>query len=241
MTTKILRFIMPVLLICSLFCFNALDMAFSGVLDEYTAPKHVVYESSVWTFEFDLDVDFSSDGTSTAKISGVRKKHHESWADLSLTANVVKVSKSSNKVSAHVEIAITGHANRFSAPLPTADKPSTWTWSEGSKEPFTDTMEELVVFPLDMHPELAGIEHFEVGDPTELPVDGWQPTKPDSASAESGSPAMIEDVKGRVKVKKARGGDWIDATRGMELEIGDMVKTLSNGKVSVELFEKEEK
>ena len=50
---------------------------------------------------------------------------------------------------------------------------------------------------------------------------------------------MIEDVKGRVKVKKARGGDWIDAARGMELEVGDMVKTLSDGKVSVELFEKD--
>jgi hypothetical protein len=239
MKIKILRVIVPLLFIFSLFYFNALDTAFSEVLDEYTAPKHVVFESSVWTFEFDLDVDFSSDGTATAKISNVRKTHPPSWADLSLTATVAKVSKSSDKITALVEIAITGHANRFRAPLPTADDPGTWTWSEGSKEPFTDTMKEWVVFPYDKYPELAGIEHFEAGDPTVVSVDGGQPTKPDSGSSESGSKAKIDYVKGRVKVKKA-GGDWIDATKGMELEIGDMVKTLSDGKVSVYLFEKDE-
>jgi hypothetical protein len=238
--TKIIIFIVPVLMIFSLFCFNALDTACAGVLDEYTAPKHVVYESSVWTFEFDLDVDFSSDGTATAHISGVHKTHPQSWADLSLTATVVKVSKSSDKVTAQVEIAITGHANRFRAPLPTADDPGTWTWSEGSKEPFTDTMKEWVVFPYEKYPELAGIEHLEPGAPTVLSVDGGQPTKPDSGSGEIGGPAMIDEVHGMVRVKKARGGDWIAATRGMELEIGDMVKTLSNGKISVYLFEKDE-
>ena len=240
MKIKTIRFIVPFLLNFSLLYFTALDTACAGVVDEYTAPKHVVYESSVWTFEFDLDVDFSADGTATAKISGVRKKHPPSWADLSLTATVEKVSKSSDKITAFVEIAITGHANHFSAPLPTADDPSTWKWSEGSKEPFTDTMKEWVLFPYDTYPELAGIEHLEPGAPTQLSAGGWQPTKPDSGSVESGSPAMIDEVHGRVKVKKARGGDWIDATRGMELEIGDMVKTLSDGKVSVELFARDE-
>jgi hypothetical protein len=99
-------------------------------------------------------------------------------------------------------------------------------------------MNEWVMFPYDMYPELANIEHFAPGDPIVVSVDGWQPTKPDGGSSETSSTAMIEDVDGKVKVKKA-GGDWIDATRGMELEIGDMVKTLSNGTVSVALFEKD--
>ncbi|MEJ2066474.1 MAG: FecR family protein [Deltaproteobacteria bacterium] len=240
MKIKTVRSIMPFLLIFSLFYFAASDTAFSGVLDEYTAPKHVVYKSSVWTFEFDLDVDFSSDGTATAKISNVRKKHDESWADLSLTANILKIRKSADKVSAYIEINLTGHGNHFSAPFVTADDPSTWTWSEGSKEPYTDTMNEWVMFPYDMYPELADIEHFEPGAPTEFSVAGGQSTKPDSGSVESGSPAMIDKPHGRVKVKKASGGDWIDATKGMELEIGDMVKTLSDGTVSVVLFAQDE-
>jgi hypothetical protein len=237
---KTVRLIVSLLMAFSWFSLSAFDTAFSGTRDEYTAPKHVMYAKSVWTFEFDLDVDFSSDGTATAKISNVKKIHDQSWASLSLTANVMEIEKAADNVSAYIEINITGQGNHFSAPFVTADDPETWTWSEGSKEPYTDTMNEWVMFPYDMYPELAGIEHFEPGTPTVLPVDGGQPTEPDSGSGESGGKAMIDEVHGRVKVKKARGGDWIDATRGMELEIGDMVKTLSDGKVSVVLFAKDE-
>jgi hypothetical protein len=232
--TKTVSFLVFVLLIFSLFYFSALDMAFSGVLDEYTAPKHIVYESSVWTFEFDLDVDFTSSGTATAKISNVRKKHPPSWADLSLTANILKIRKSADKVSAYVEINLTGHGNHFSAPFVTADDPSTWTWSEGSKEPFTDTMNEWVMFPYDMYPELAGIEHFEVGDPIEFSVDGWTPPSKPDTEENFEHRTYIKSYKGKVKVKKA-GGNWIDVEINMELEIGDMVKTLSDGKAEIVL------
>ena len=236
MIAKIVRLLVPVLMVLSLFYCSALNTAFSGVRNEHTAPKHIVYESSVWTFEFDLDVYFSSDGTATTQITGVRKKHPQSWADLSLTATVVEVNKSYDKVTAHVEIAITGHANRVWAPLPTADDPSTWTWSEGSKEPHTDTMNEWVMFPYDMYPELAGIEHFTAGDPTVVSVDGWQPTKPDSGSEEEfPQRTFIKSCNGMVKIKKAGKSDWIYAEINMELEIGDTIKTLSNGKADIVL------
>jgi hypothetical protein len=239
--TKIVRLIVPLLLMFCVICFTASDKVFAvdqDFIDKYTAPKHVVYEGWAYGYEFDVDIDFSSDGTATAKISGLRTQHSQAYTSLNLTAEVTHIAKGNDMVKAMVEIKATGKTRSVHMPLATAKDPSTWTWGEVSEEPSTDDFREMLFFPYDKYPELEKIESFEQGSATEVYVEETQdqepePTKPESLE-EVEVRTYLKSKEGMVRIKKAD-GRWVKAEEGMELEVGDMVKTLSNGKVEVVL------
>ena len=201
---------------------------------EYTAPRHVVSEGWAYGYEFDVDIDFSPDGKATAKISGLRIDHTQAYVSLVLTAEVIKVIKRDDMVRAVVKIESIGRGRSVSMPLATSRDPSTWTWGDVGDE-FNDSFREMLFFPYDKYPDLEKIESFEVGSPIQFTaVDQTQEeitaSEPQD-SLEIESRTYLKKIEGMVRIKKA-GGSWSKAEVGMDLEIGDMVKTLSNGKAT---------
>jgi hypothetical protein len=225
------------LLMFALFLFAARDIVYGRstqeFIDEYTAPRHVVIPQGVWTFEFDLDLDFSSSGIATAKISNLHGKHPQSWASLTLKAEVIHISKDSEIIRATVEIKGSGYAKSFHAPLPTMGDASTWEWGEPSEEATTIKKKEMVFFPYEKYPELQDLENLQAGPVSEFSASDSQ--KPELGSGEEPQNRIyLQSFRGMVRVKKA-GGDWQKARPGIELNAGDMVKTFANGRATVYL------
>ncbi len=229
-----------IVLIFSLFYFSVSGAVFpASVLDEYVSPRHLVYSGGVWTFEYDVSVNVSQDGTATASVSNVHPRHSGAWGGLNLTADVLRVKKLSNRINVTVEIKINGHARGVSAPLPSLGKPSEWTWKEGSKDPYTDTITEVVMLPFDIYPELENIENLNSGDPTETTLDEEPIPQQPGEEVESGKfdieamdKTTLAASPGEPNTCRLR----VSVTRGMQDENGKVVVRPAAG-VSV-TFEK---
>ena len=231
MKRKVLIFTGAILLF-SFFYFNLKNSAFcSSALDEYKSPRHIAWDHGVWGFEFDVSASVSANGKATANISGLRPYNSGSWASLSLKPHILKVSKSSNRITVVMEVKLKGRARRYSRP----GGSDSVNWGEAGKEPFTDTKKVSVMLSFDEHPELAGIENLHPGECAETVLDQESSSQKPEDSEEATQISYLVSTSGFVRIKKAPGNNWIKAVKNMKLEPGDTVKTLANGKATVNL------
>lgn len=230
MKRKVLIFISGIL-VFNLFYFGVFGaFSFASALGEYKSPRHIAWDHGVWGFEFDVSVSVSPDGKATANISGLRPYHSGAWASLSLRPHILRVSKSSDRITVVMEVKLKGRARRYSRP----GDSDTVNWGEAGKEPFTDTKKVSVMLTFDDHPELAGIENLQPADSPETVLDEEPTSQKPEDTEEIKDIIYLENAQGFVRIKKA-GGNWIKAERGMKLEPGDSIKTLANGKATVYL------
>jgi hypothetical protein len=198
-------------------------------IKEYLAPKRVAYENSSYSFTFDVDVNFSRDGKATPIISNLQKRNSQAWGPLAVRAWVTNISKHRDMVVVEIEAEARGYGRWFSSSYGQPVK-----WGKNSENETRLEFKDMIYFPFDRYPDLARMEHFEPGGEAELSVpEEPVPSKPEQAQGSEWLSKIIT-VEGMVRIKKAN-GEWLDAMPGMELEIGDYVKTGSDGKTEFSL------
>jgi hypothetical protein len=205
---------------------SATDQEF---IKEYLAPKRVAYENSSYSFTFDVDVNFSRDGKATPVISNLQKRNSQAWGPLAVRAWVTNISKHRDMVVVEIEAEARGYGRWFSSSYGQPVK-----WGKNSENETRLEFRDMIYFPFDRYPDLARMEHFEPGGVAELSApEEPAPSKPEQAQGSEWLSKIIT-VEGMVRIKKAN-GEWLDAMPGMELEIGDYVKTGSDGKTEFSL------
>jgi hypothetical protein len=199
-------------------------------IKEYPAPKRFFYENMSYSFTFDVDVNFSRDGTATPVISNLQKRNSQAWGPLAVRAWVTNVSKDRDMVVVEIEAEARGYGQRFSSSYGQPVK-----WGKNSENETRLEFKDMIYFPFDRYPDLARMEHFEPGGVAELSVpEEPAPSKPEQVMESEERLTKIITKEGMVRIKKAN-GEWVNAEAGMELEIGDTIKTLSNGKIELTL------
>ena len=228
------KLIVPIIVFCaaSVLSLCLTDTARSTneeYIKEYLAPKRVAYENSSYSFTFDVDINFSRDGKATPIISNLQKRNSQAWGPLAVRAWVTNISKHLDMVVVEIEAEARGYGRWFSSSYGQPVK-----WGKNSENETRLEFKDMIYFPFDRYPDLARMEHFEPGGVAELSVPEEQASsKPEQAQGSEWLSKIIT-VEGMVRIKKAN-GEWVDAMPGMELEIGDYVKTGSDGKTEFSL------
>lgn len=218
----------------------------SGALSAAQLKVHVSYDCDPqgnayydpWCLEFDVQVSISPNGAVSAVIGSVHPKYSQAWISEELKPEIGAIKKLFNSVEVEFKVRISGYQRTYNY--------TQKTWVMDSKNPTDHTVPGSLKFPFDKFPELQNIQNFQGhNSPSNIPEANSPPEEPPVNPPQANLPlnppqqepldcAILQSKQGMVRIKKAN-GPWVKAVEGIHIYSGDMIKTLSNGSVTLKL------
>ena len=188
--------------------------------------------------KFDFQVGIDPTGTVSALIKNIQPAHPEAWISVELTP-IIGVTKFSTTVRVGYRIRYSGYQKTYSQLLK--------KWVMDPKVPLADSQGYQLSFDFKDFPELQNIQNFTIQnlqptifDPnspqTELPANPPQANPPvNPPQQEPPYCAILHTVQGKVYVKKADQPVYKQVKEGARLDLGDTVKTETDGSATIQL------
>ncbi len=188
----------------------------------------------IYKVSFKLKLNITKDGKVSGNIEDVKPAMSKAYLWMKFNTWITKVFWYDECIHINFDLRFQGQGRAVNIPFNTPDDPSTYQWDSAQKGLQTQEWNENSTgvdasFCIKDYPELAGMEHFVVVQPQQQTFTFGTPSQESHSS-----PCRLQVLKGLVRVKKAH-GKWLTARKGMELSVGDTVKTLSNAQATIVL------
>ncbi len=195
--------------------------------------KQVRMMDGIWGFSVQMTCSVDPQGHASVSVSGFKPTHPGAW----ISMNVSTVSRAklfSDRITVLAEIHTVGRSRGFHSSVSDFGSGSGYTWTEPAESDTALKQTDYCIFDFDKYPELAGVQSLTVTDSQETAMN--VPAAPSSGSAQDDEEfphrTYLKSYTGFVQFKRGN-GDWVDASSGMELQIGDRIRTLRNGRAEV--------
>ena len=213
--------------ITSLFLLTLL--LFSGPVFSASQSKEVRMMSGIWGFSVQLNCSVDPQGHATISVSGFKPNNPGAWISMHVSS-LSQAKLFSDRITLVAEIHTVGRSRGFHQGF----GDSSPTWTEPAQSDTVTTTKDYCLFDFKQYPELAGVPAVTMTDSpgSDMNTPSVAPAEPAQDDEEFPQHSYLKSYTGFVQFKRGD-GNWVDASSGMDLQIGDRIRTLRNGRAEI--------
>ena len=210
-------------------------LVFPGPAFSASQSSEVQMMTGIWGFSVQLNCSVDPQGHASVSVSGFKPTHPGAWISMHVST-VSRAKLFSNRITVLAQIHTVGRSRGFHSSVSDFGSGSGYSWTEPAENDTVLDRTEGCIFEFSKYPELAKVPSVTVTDSadSDMTVPASPPSAAPAQNEEEEFPprSYLKSHTGFVQFKRGD-GNWVDASSDMDLQIGDRIRTLRNGRAEI--------